>query len=108
MPDKTSFISQIQRAEEEAAEMLRVIESENSQRLQQAINEADLTVQKAESEEREIANSLIAKAKEEAKASYSRLLTDADNARRDVIENGKSKISLGKKKIIEAFTSVFE
>lgn len=108
MPDKTSFISQIQQEEAEAAKMLEKVEEENNIKLQKANEDADLMVQKAEEEEREAGGAVIAKAKEEAKGQYARLLTDADNARRDVIEGGKTKISIGKKKVVDAFMAMFE
>lgn len=108
MPDKTSFISQIQREEAEAAEILRKVEEENSKRVLKATEEAGISVQKVEEEEREAAGAIILKAKEEAKADYGRLLTDSNNARRDVIEAGKTKISVGKKKVVEAFMAMFE
>jgi len=108
MSDKTSFISQIQQEEEGAANMLKQVEEENEKRLLQATDEANLSIQKAEDDEREIATGVIARAKEEAKAEYGRLLTDANNSRRDVIEAGKAKISSGKSKVVEAFKAMFE
>ena len=108
MSDKTSFISQIQQEEKNAARMLKEVEEANEKKLLQATEEADLTVQKAEDEEREAATAVIQAAKEEAKAEYGRLLTDANNSRRDIIEAGKSKISVGKTKVIEAFMAMFQ
>ncbi|MBU0706263.1 hypothetical protein KJ657_04855 [Patescibacteria group bacterium] len=108
MPDKTSFISQIQQEEAVAAKILKQVEEDNDRKLLQATDEADLMVLKAEEEERTVANDVILKAKEEAKEVYGRLLTDSNNARRDVIESGKAKIFAGKKKVIEVFMELFE
>lgn len=108
MPDKTSFISQIQQKEEEAAKMLKQVEEDNDKRVLKATEESDLMVLKAEDEERRAAGGIILKAKEEAKAAYGRLLTDANNARRDVVEAGKAKIPAGKKKVVDAFMAMFE
>ena len=108
MSDKTSFISQIQKEEEEAAKMLKQLEEDNGKRVLKATEEADLMVLKAEEEEREKARAVILKAKEESKAAYGKLLTDANNARRDIIGTGKTKIPAGKKTVIEAFMAMFE
>lgn len=108
MSDETSYISQIQQEEASAAKMLEQVEEENNKRLVLAAEEADSMVQKAEEEEREVGGGVIFKAKEEAKAAYGRLLTDASNSRRDVIEAGKTKISVGKKKVVDAFMAMFE
>lgn len=107
MSDKTSFISQIQQAEVDAAETLKAVEVENDRRLQQASEEAELMVEKAEAEQREASSKEINQAKEEAKAVYSRLLTDADNARRDIVEDGKKKVQPAKTHVIDAFKKMF-
>ena len=108
MSDQTSFISQIQQAEEKASEMLKEVEKENDVRLVRAGEEAELLVDEAEQKEREVATALLLKAKEEAKAEYGRLLTDANNSRRDVIEAGKEKVSKGKDQVIASFMAMFE
>ena len=108
MSDQTSFISQIQEAEEKASEMLKEVEKENDMRLVRANEEAELLVDEAEEKEREAATIVIQQAKEEAKAEYSRLLTDANNSRRDVIEAGKARILKGKEKVVGAFMAMFE
>lgn len=108
MPDKTSYISQIQEEEAMAAKMLKQLEEENDKRLLQAIEDANLMVLQAEEEERQVANDLISKAKGEAKVAYGKFLTDSNNARRDVIESGKVRITAGKKKVVEAFMTMFD
>ncbi|MDH5597304.1 MAG: hypothetical protein OEY44_04310, partial [Candidatus Peregrinibacteria bacterium] len=70
--------------------------------------EADDSMQKAEDEEREKAREQLVKAKEEAKSVYSKLIVDADNSRRDVIEGGKTKVSKGKSHVVSAFMAMFE
>ncbi|MBN2306999.1 hypothetical protein JXD20_03360 [Candidatus Peregrinibacteria bacterium] len=108
MPDQTTFISQIQQEEASAAKMLKEVEEENERRFQEASDEAELIIRKAEEEERDKATVVIRQAKEEAKAEYGRILTDANNARRDIIEAGKTKIPTGKAKVMEAFMAMFE
>ena len=108
MPDKTSFISQIQKEEAEASKMLEKVQKENDQRVLKATEEADLMVQQVEEEEREAAGVVIQKAKEAAKEEYSKLLSEANNTRLDLIEAGKKKLPSGKKKVVDAFMAMFE
>jgi vacuolar-type H+-ATPase subunit H len=108
MPDKTSFISQIQKEEAESAKMLEKVQKENDQRVLKATEEADLMVQKVEEEEREAAGAVIQKAKEAAKEDYNKLLTEANNTRLDLIGSSKKKLSSGKKKVLDSFMAMFE
>jgi len=108
MSDQTSFISQIKEEEAKAAKMIEGVGFENDASLSKANEEAESLIAQAEDEERVGAKERILKAKEEAKANYSKLLVDADNARRDVIENGKSKIIKGKSKVVESFMAMFQ
>jgi vacuolar-type H+-ATPase subunit H len=108
MSDQASFISQIKEAEEKAAEMLKAVEAENDTRLFKAAEDAEVIVERAEEEELIKAKERMTKAKEEAKAAYSKILVDADNARRDIIENGKTKVQKGKSQVIEAVVAMFE
>ena len=108
MSDQTSFISQIKEEEAKATKTLEIVEVENDARLLKAGEEADGMVEQAEEDERAKAKELIMKAKEEGKATYSKLLVDADNARRDVVQNGKANVSKGKTHVVQAFMSMFE
>ena len=108
MSDQTGFISQIQEEEANAAKMLESVEVENDTRLSKASEEADAMVNQADEDERTKAKELILKAKDEAKATYAKLLVDADNMRRDVVQNGKINITKGKSHVIQTFMSMFE
>ena len=88
--------------------MIKKVEEDNDKRVIEASEAADLMVQKAEDEEREKAVGVLQKVKEESKAAYGSLLTDASNARRDVVEAGKAKISAGKKSVVDSFMAMFE
>lgn len=108
MSDQSSFISQIKEEEAKAAKMLQEVETENDTRLSRASEEAEAMIKAAEEDERIKAVERLQKAKEEAKTTYSRLLVDADNARRDVVENGKTKVERAKSQVFEAFMAMFE
>ena len=108
MSDQSSFISQIKEEEAKAAKMLEGVEAENNERLSKAAEEGEALVNKAENEEREKALELIQKAKDEAKNVYSKLMVDSDNARRDVIEGGKTRIEQGKNHVMTAFMEMFQ
>lgn len=108
MSDKNSYISQIQAEEQEADKMLKRVDTENEKRVSKAHEEMDEIVSEAEEQERAKAKEQIMQAKETAKQEYGKLLSDEDNKRRDVIENGKAKLSKGKARVLESFMAMFE
>lgn len=108
MTKQSHFIAQITEEEAKAKTMLEKTQEENDKRIAAANDQARQLVQKTEEAAREIAMKKIGQAKEKAKEEYKRIMVDEDNARRDVIENGKKNLPKAEKIITDTFVGLFK
>lgn len=108
MTEHDNLILRIRRAEEEAAQMLSEVESENSQRIDAANTAGLAMIQSTETLAKENGQKRFLQAKEQGKEIYKNMLVDSDNKRRDDIENGKLQVAKAKKFVHDHFLAMFE
>ena len=107
MSNSSAIITQVRDKESEMSNMLEQEEKKNNERVIDAGEQVSQAIADADVEARQLATEELNKAKEVAKVEFKKIMVDADNARRDVVENGKTKIDQAKKLVMDALDSMF-
>jgi len=103
MTDQSHHIAQIHQTEADAKQIIQKAESDNNKSISAANDEAASIISAAEEAARQTATLRLNKDKEAAKAEYKKILVDADNERRSVVDGAKSNASKAEAIINNAF-----